>query len=195
MNARSRTGRSEGLRHFRALRDLIDGEPDEKLAKALAGIAASAPADIQREARYAMAQFGDRSFVDPRIATLEKQTESDQDASRGEAFAELADIHYQLRDYESAVAAYKQYVALLEEGKIDRKRVGSIFTLYYNACCSMALAGMTDDAFAFLHKAIDEGRKAGETLRRRLLEVDMDIDSLRQDPRFTQVLAAFDGKK
>ncbi len=180
---------------IRVIRDLVEDKPDERLAKSLQGIAAEAAAtDLQRQARYALAQFGDRSFIDPHIQKLEQQIEGDDDAIKGTALAELADTHYQMRDYKSAAEVFKRQIAMLEAGKVDRKSVVSVPTLYYNACCSMALAGMIDDAFVHLEKAIEEGRK-GQPLGRKLLEVDMDIEVLRQDARFAKVMAAFDGKK
>jgi hypothetical protein len=53
----------------------------------------------------------------------------------------------------------------------------------------LALAGKTDAAFARLEQAVALG-KAGGGLPRSLLEVDMDIASLRQDPRFAKIVAA-----
>ncbi len=180
---------------IRALRDMVEGQPDEALAASLRGVAGKATEDreVRREAMYALAQFGDRTFVDPEQKRLEAQLEGENVAAKGAALAGLADMHYQLRDYARAVEAYEQHIALIEAGTLPRSSVASMPTLYYNACCSMALGGMTDKAFTFLEKAIAEGRK-GQPLGRRLLEVDMDIDTLRKDPRFAKVMESLGGR-
>jgi tetratricopeptide (TPR) repeat protein len=180
---------------IRAVRDLVEGEAGDELAAKLRKVATDGvtAGDVRREAVYALAQFGDRSLIDPQIEAAQKQVESGSDAAKATALAELANIHYQLRDYDQAVAAYAQHLALIEAGTITDVR--NLPTLYYNACCSLALAGKTDAAFAHLEKAIEAGKKSGPPLPRRLLEVDMDIASLRGDPRFADVLAKIDGKK
>jgi tetratricopeptide (TPR) repeat protein len=182
---------------LKAIRDMVDGQPDGKLLESLKSIANDEfeDAGVQREAKYALSQFGDRSFIDPQIKKLEEQLKGENDELKGDALAELSEIHYQLRDYKSAVETYKKHIGLIEAGKIEKKSVNNMPTVYYNACCSMALAGMTDDAFAYLEKALEEGRKGGRSLTRRLLEVDMDIESLRKDPRFEKLLEKLGGKK
>ena len=54
----------------------------------------------------------------------------------------------------------------------------------YNLACAEALLGRTDDAIATLRLAIEEGFARAE-----LMEVDTDLDSLRDDPRFEALRA------
>jgi hypothetical protein len=184
------------IQSIRALRDLVQPPLDEKLAKTLSEVAADprADGDVRLQAKYALAQFGDRSAIEPELERLQEQAAGPDAAAKAEALRQIAETHYQLRAYEKAVAAYKDFLALVEAGEVDRASVRGLPTMYYNACCSMALAGMTDEAFAYLEKAIDESRKSGEPLNRRLLEVDMDIASLRKDPRFPGMIDKLAGK-
>jgi tetratricopeptide (TPR) repeat protein len=57
--------------------------------------------------------------------------------------------------------------------------------LPYNAACLEALAGNADEAFALLRRAIELSN--GEI--RPYLEKDDDLDSIRDDPRFQELLA------
>jgi hypothetical protein len=56
--------------------------------------------------------------------------------------------------------------------------------LLFNAACFEARLGRTDDALAHLERAIavDEGIK-------ELIRSDDDLDSLRDDPRFDELVA------
>jgi tetratricopeptide (TPR) repeat protein len=55
----------------------------------------------------------------------------------------------------------------------------------YNIACAHALLGHKDEALAALEKALNAGFSQDETLRR-----DTDIDSLRSDPRFRELVGA-----
>jgi hypothetical protein len=182
---------------IRALRDVVGGKPDAALMGVLTKVAKS-PVESQgvsREAVFALAQFGDRSLVDPQIKSLEERAASEDPAKSAVALGELADVHYQLRDFASAAAMHKRHVAILEANETVAAATRNLPTLYYNACCSMALAGQIDDAFAHLDKAIAVGVRTGQPLTKRLLEVDMDIAALRQDPRFAEVMQKFGARK
>ena len=61
-------------------------------------------------------------------------------------------------------------------------QVGAVAS--YNAACSHALAGRTDDAFAWLDKAMDKGFNDLAQLRQ-----DSDLTSLHDDPRWATVSA------
>jgi tetratricopeptide (TPR) repeat protein len=56
-------------------------------------------------------------------------------------------------------------------------------TLYYNLACAEALLGENDDAFGHLRAAIDGNPSLAE-----YLPEDADFASLRDDPRFTELL-------
>ncbi len=55
---------------------------------------------------------------------------------------------------------------------------------FYNLACAWSLKGDKDKAFEYLNKAIDAGFDADE-----YLENDSDLDNLRNDPRFKQLMA------
>lgn len=55
--------------------------------------------------------------------------------------------------------------------------------LIYSLACGLALAGDRDGAFEYLHKAVAAGYAD-----RRTLQDDPDLDGIREDPRFEQVL-------
>jgi tetratricopeptide (TPR) repeat protein len=91
--------------------------------------------------------------------------------SNWEANAEMWPL-YEAGDYEGAVAVLKK--ALEREPEPG---------LYYNLACMEALAGRPDDAIEHLGKVV------GEPRFRDTAENDSDLDSLRDDPRFTELLS------
>ena len=56
--------------------------------------------------------------------------------------------------------------------------------LFYNVACCESLAGQTDQAIAHLRRAIELSERT-----RSFLEGDSDLDPLRQDPAFKELLA------
>ncbi len=67
---------------------------------------------------------------------------------------------------------------------------------YYNCACSLAVSGEADKAFGCIDNALRAAKEAGAPFTRRMFETDMDIRSLRQDPRFDKVMqTAFGGLK
>src|SRR5581483_7457097 len=56
--------------------------------------------------------------------------------------------------------------------------------LFYNVACCESLAGQTDEAIAHLRRALE---LSGRT--RAFLEEDSDLDPIRQDPAFMELLA------
>lgn len=75
--------------------------------------------------------------------------------------------------YEKALAVDKKVVELLPEDP----------TAYYNLACDYSLLKMLDEAFAELELACRLGYKDFEHL-----EKDSDMENLRQDPRYQQIL-------
>jgi tetratricopeptide (TPR) repeat protein len=57
---------------------------------------------------------------------------------------------------------------------------------WYNAACFEALAGETDAALDYLRRAVERDRTAVS----KYAPKDTDFDSLREDPRFTEILSA-----
>ena len=58
----------------------------------------------------------------------------------------------------------------------------------------MALADKVDDAFTYVEKAMKVGKAANRPLSSRLLETDMDIASLRKDPRLAALIEKYYGQ-
>lgn len=99
----------------------------------------------------------------------------------GEAFLPLPEYFipafdaYNAKDYERSL---KEYLALLES---DFPRKAGIF---FNIACCEALLGRTDDAIGHLREAIEADPDAAELAR-----TDSDLDSIRDDPRFAELVA------
>jgi tetratricopeptide (TPR) repeat protein len=99
----------------------------------------------------------------------------------GEAFLPLTEEFsaafdaYSAKDYERSIELYR---ALLE-GEFPRK-AGILF----NIACNEALLGRTDDAIEHLRAAIEADQHAVELAR-----TDGDLDPIREDPRFAQLIA------
>ena len=61
---------------------------------------------------------------------------------------------------------------------------GDMFWLWYNLACTAAGVGRRDEAFDYLHRAIEAGYKDAQLIR-----TDDDLKSLRNDPRFDKLIA------
>jgi mannose-6-phosphate isomerase-like protein (cupin superfamily) len=59
-----------------------------------------------------------------------------------------------------------------------------LWALPYNAACLEALSGNADEAFAMLRRALE----LNQTEIREYLENDSDLDNIREDPRFEELL-------
>lgn len=57
----------------------------------------------------------------------------------------------------------------------------------YNVACGFSLSGDRERAFEWLHRAVDQGFQNWD-----LLETDTDLDPLRDDPRFAELLERHD---
>jgi tetratricopeptide (TPR) repeat protein len=147
---------------------------DEKLMKRIASIADDEfeETNVQQNAAYVLYQFGDKKRVGKRTAELLAETKTE--GRELGAWTALADIYAQgVRDYDKAIDAYKNALKIQENP-----------TLLYNLACAQSLAGKLDDAFASLDKALEDGQNLSDTL----LATDHDINNLRKDPRFKEIL-------
>ena len=80
---------------------------------------------------------------------------------------------YSRGDYETAARLYTQ------AADCDRSNSGVLF----DGACSASLAGLTDEAFALLNRAIDVGYANADNFER-----DPDLEALRGDPRWASVI-------
>jgi tetratricopeptide (TPR) repeat protein len=96
----------------------------------------------------------------------------------------LAELHYQLGQFAAAAGYYK---SLLEASEQAGQATERLATLAYNLACSLALAGKSDDAFEYLDKALTMAAK-GRLLSKAMIDEDHDMNNLRADPRFRDVV-------
>jgi non-specific serine/threonine protein kinase/serine/threonine-protein kinase len=82
------------------------------------------------------------------------------------------------------------YLRAIDSVSIDKSeaRGGNVFWLWYNLACSAAGAGRRDEAFDYLHRAVEAGYNDAQLIR-----TDDDLKSLRNDPRFDKLVADLKG--
>ena len=173
----------------RALRDVVSAE---EVTDALRGDVRTIIASARQggdeslfvTAACALHQFGDPSCFDAIKAEIDKQLAGENEDQKLSATSTLADLYYQLRKYEDAATQFAAVVAMLEKAGRPPE---SMTTVSYNAACSLALAGKTDDAFVYLEKALQYGAQ-GRQLGKAMLDEDRDISSLRADPRYKKLV-------
>ena len=99
----------------------------------------------------------------------------------GEAFLPLPEDFipafdaYNAKDYERSLEEYRR----LLQGDFPRKA-----GIHFNIACNAALLGRTDEAIDHLREAIEADPQAAELAR-----TDTDLDSIRDDPRFAELIA------
>ena len=103
----------------------------------------------------------------------EWDSDSDLDSSAGSREWQRAYQAYNDGRYDEAIGAFEAAAAAGFRPAISS----------YNAACSMALAGRSDEALATLERAIDLGFDKAE-----LIAEDSDLDPLRSDTRFQAML-------
>jgi tetratricopeptide (TPR) repeat protein len=174
-----------------ALRDCVKEPPAELLTEleALAtGVAT--PTRVATSAKYALAQFGKTEHVDKMIEAAKADLESTDVNKRVSAWTQLADVYYNMRRYEDAAKAHRQVIQAIEG--VNPSFTGLPST-YYNAACSAALAGNKEQALELLGKGLELGVKLKRPLAAELVNSDMDIRSLREEPAFAELMKKYFG--
>jgi len=171
-------------------------------AKALLPELAKITEDIVNEdaliegAGLAMAELGDRSWIDRRLAALNELVAAPATdvPRRYAALKELARTYYRLGEHQKAIESYGGAASIIE-GRlktIDEERAAllreTLWLTYYNAACSACKASLADNAFAYLEKAIAArpSQQSARELERNIQE-DGDLRALRADPRYDQL--------
>jgi hypothetical protein len=144
-------------------------------------------------AGMAMAELGDRSWLDARIEALKKQlADNATDVPRRYAIYKLLSRYdYRTGRYVQALESYDATTAILEgriaamagrEARILRR---VLWLTYYNSACSAAKGGKIDAAFEYLEKSLkaDAGKEALEELASNLRD-DGDLKDVRKDARY-----------
>ena len=152
----------------------------------------SIPFLVRRAIVFALAQFGRQERADEMIAQTRLGLKSRDPSARIRAYRQMAEIQYFTRDYKAAADTYKDLVQATEA---VAPRSPTLATDYYNCSCSLARAGDVEAAFAMLEKALLKGQELESQLALKLLEVDMDVQSLRERPRFGDLTERFFGKR
>lgn len=174
------------------LRDVFPESPGADVCKQLHVVATDEdyePEPLRQNLAFALAQWGDRTLIDARIARVTKESTADDisEDRRAALRYELADIHYTLREYERAAQIH---VEMLRHGEVAGADLAPIH--YYNAACCLARAGAAQAALDELQRAarlMKSGRvDPSRMLDRKLFERDPDLASVRADERFAAIV-------
>ena len=181
---------------LRALRDTLSAEQaNDRVRADLKEIVGKAQQGRNQDffvtAVCALQQYGDSSLFDKMKEGVQKQAETGTDEQKAQATNMLAELHYQARKYEDAANYYKAFVAIMEKSPEPAQGMP---TFVYNTACSLALADKKDEAMQYLEKALEISAKSDRPLTKVLIDTDHDIESLRQDPRFTALYEKHFGK-
>ncbi len=97
-----------------------------------------------------------------------------RDPQDGASWYGLGAVLHALGRYDEAIPAHRR------AAELGPSRING----YYNLACAYALTGKTDDALDALAKAVETGFRS-----KGWLERDTDLDSIRDDPRFIEIVA------
>lgn len=177
------------------LRDLLPRPPDGPTLDAIAAVAADTegePEDLRRMLGYALHQWGRPQLAEAELDRWRRQSAEGDAEDRVMALRQLAEVHYQLRDYKAAAGAHAALMALAESSQTDLWP-----TDLYSAACCWALAGDPERAFQALQQCADlqaSGRVDPSLhIARRVFENDPELRALRGQERWHQVMAALQG--
>lgn len=179
-----------------ALRDLYPKGPDRDTLDQFeirAKNVADEPEHLRIGMSYALAQWGRRDLIKIKIRALEKQAESDQEELALAAKRDLAAILYGIRDYAFAAVAYRDFLRAAEAAE-------TVYPVnYYNAACCMCLSGDRRSALGYLEKclAINNAANVDPSMyvKRELFDIDPEIDLVRGDRRFIEMIDNAFGKR
>ncbi|MBK8980542.1 MAG: hypothetical protein IPM29_31960 [Planctomycetes bacterium] len=180
-----------------ALRDVYPGSPGDGALARFAEIVEDEDFEAQalREAlTYALAQWGRRSYVQARIDELTSHAGEGRNGDELHFVRLLAFLHYQLRDYATAAATWERF---LNGCRAIEQRASPADE--YNAACSLALAGRTDDALAAIERCA-AGIAAGQDdspqpLSRTMFDTDPDLRAIRPHERFAAAVRTAFGER
>lgn len=180
-----------------ALRDLQPGSPGEPLVGRIVALAenrAIEPEPLRRALACMLWQWGLPQFAQERIDALVQQSTEGDVEDRIRVLLELAELHYELREYRSAAATHRSAQAMAKASHLALKPID-----WYQSACAHALIGDVDRAFDALREcaALQASPTVDSSLKllRSLFETDPEIAVLRRDARFAALLvAAFPGE-
>jgi len=153
--------------------DLAENELSHRSWGAILGMSHSdesagwPPIPSQERTRW----FGDLSQTDFDIEFFERVTQ--RSPNYVQALRILGELLARKGHYDRSLPIDRRLVELLPEDCVAR----------YNLACSLAMCGQPQDALAQLRQAIDAGYNDFG-----YLEMDSDLDSLRDEPEFKKIL-------
>ncbi|HEU4420719.1 MAG TPA: hypothetical protein VFT55_17400 [Planctomycetota bacterium] len=179
-----------------ALRDVQPQLPDAQTLEATTTMADNAtiePEDLRRSLAAMLWQWGRKQHAQAFIDALQKASSEGDAEDRVQTMLELADLHYQLREYKASANTHRAAQALASTAKVELKP-----TAWYASACVHALIGDVERGMAALEKCasmhasphLDESLR----LKRSLFETDPEIAVLRNDKRFAGLLELSFGK-
>jgi hypothetical protein len=178
-----------------ALRDLFTAPPPDAALDAMAAIADNADEDsaVRRAVAHALFQWGRPRYVQPELDRWRKQSTEGTLEDRVAALRELAEVHYQLRDYRSAAMTHLSLQSLAGKSGVELRPAD-----FYGAACCLALSGDVERAFAALEQCalLQASASVDPSLKmtRQQFERDPELARLRGGERFERLLQTAFGK-
>ncbi len=173
-----------------ALRDLFPEAPTEAQREDLREIAIDEdhePANLRWALACALAEWGDRSLVEPRLRELEESAGKRQNGDELYFVHQLAFLHYQLREYGTAAKVWLEYLR-------GREAIDSVPPPldYYNAACSLSLSGRIKDALAELERCatrqVSDEVDESQRVERKLFDHDPELRAVRPTKKFRELV-------
>jgi hypothetical protein len=169
-----------------ALRDVYPKGPERAAILRLREVAEDSDFEAQplREAlTYALAQWGERDLVAGRLAELNENAGEGRDTDELHFVRELAEVHYELRDYPAAAKHWQRYLHGMRTLELEPNALE-----FYNAACALALAAEIEaalDALTSCAALVAAGKIDTATpITRSMFETDPDLRAIRGQERF-----------
>lgn len=173
-----------------ALRDLLPAGPTTVQLDRLRDIAQDREGesqDLRIALSFALAQWGDRSLVQPQIAELTASAGEGKSSDELYFLRRLALVHYFIREYETSGSVWRRYL----RGREELGDAPAPFD-YYNAACSLSLAGEIPLALEELERccALLRGETVDESQRvqRKLFDTDPELRAVRSTRQFQEMV-------
>ncbi len=173
-----------------ALRDLFPKGPDRDIKLQLRSISEDEEFEsegLRISIAYALAQWGDRELIADRLDTLRKNAGESKNTEELHFTRELANLHYNLRDYREGSKIWLRYLRGREALKIAPSPAD-----YYNAGCNLSLSGQIKAALAELENSArcnaDPDLDESFRLEKSLFLGDPDLRAVRMTRQFERLV-------
>ena len=173
-----------------ALRDLYPHGPEDSIFQQLKDVAADEQFEsdsLRRALSFALAQWGDRSIVQPMLDELQSNVDKGETMDDLYFVGKLAIAHYELREYRKSGKFWLRYLR-------QREALDSPATPldYYNAACSLSLSGDIPEALAELENAskhmLSGNADPSRHIDRKLFDSDPELRAIRHTKRFRELV-------